>query len=515
MNSLHSLETALALTLLHSLWQVALLSLIASFVLAALDRCSAAVRHDVGILILLAMAAAPLVTFCYVSASPAIATPGGVSSQWPANFSVLTAFKNDATAFATPLWLPWAWIAGVGFMLSRLIGGWWVVRLLSKKTMQPLAPHWQARVQMLCARMGIRREVCVRLADDIGAPFAAWIWRPIIWMPLSMFTRLPADQLEALIAHELAHIRRLDWIWNGLQRAVEALLFFHPGMWWLSGRVRQEREHACDDFAVAACSDPIVLAEALAMCEKLRSSRHLFVLSANGGVLMQRIMRLLSAKAPARSRWAAPAGLVAVLSAGALLATEVNPNVPEPGTTAPRVVSGSWWSRVGNSFEVRQHAAGDERVYSQWIDLSGHVHERYTVNGKNTSIDAAAAQWIAVRMAQAEHIPAPSPIPPMPAIPPIPAPPSIADSAPFQAAMQVARSDSKLIELLGSPMSATVNGPNHVHDDASAELSIALSGPKGKATLRAFARLDGATWRFPQWDVAPDHGGAHSNTAAE
>ena len=75
---------------------------------------------------------------------------------------------------------------------------------------------------------------------------------------------MPREQVEALLAHELAHIRRLDWCWNTTQCVIESVLFHHPAMWWLSRRIREEREHACDDLAVAVCGDPVVLAEALA-----------------------------------------------------------------------------------------------------------------------------------------------------------------------------------------------------------------------------------------------------------
>ena len=161
----------------------------------------------------------------------------------------------------------------------------------------------------------------MRLAAEIASPFTARLFRPVIWLPLSLLTRLPTDQVEALLAHELAHIQRLDWLWNGLQCVLESLLFFHPGAWWLSRRIRQEREHACDDLAVAACGNAIALAEALAELELHRHHFPRLVLAAHGGSLMKRITRLL-AGSTSGSRWRLPAGIAVLVVSGALLATQ-------------------------------------------------------------------------------------------------------------------------------------------------------------------------------------------------
>ena len=98
-----------------------------------------------------------------------------------------------------------------------------------------------------------------------------WL-RPVILFPASALTGLSAEQLEALLAHELAHIRRYDYLVNLLQTTVETLFFYHPAVWWVSAQVRQEREHCCDDLAVAACGDVLTYARALTALEQLRGS---------------------------------------------------------------------------------------------------------------------------------------------------------------------------------------------------------------------------------------------------
>jgi len=125
-----------------------------------------------------------------------------------------------------------------------------------------------------------------------------WL-RPVILLPASALTGLSAEQLEALLAHELAHIRRYDYLVNLLQTTIETLFFYHPAVWWVSTQVRQEREHCCDDLAVAACGDVLTYARALTALEQLRGSEPQLAVAASGGSLLVRIQRLLRGRAPA------------------------------------------------------------------------------------------------------------------------------------------------------------------------------------------------------------------------
>jgi uncharacterized membrane protein len=138
-----------------------------------------------------------------------------------------------------------------------------------------------------------------------------------VLVPSSAFATLSPDQLRAVLAHELSHIRRGDhWI-NSVQIAIETILFFHPAVWWLSGRIRLEREHCCDDVAVRSVGSPKVLAEALMRLEALRSRSPLTALSSNGGLLMNRIARMLAAphrNAPPTLGWVPATVLVSALA---------------------------------------------------------------------------------------------------------------------------------------------------------------------------------------------------------
>jgi beta-lactamase regulating signal transducer with metallopeptidase domain len=507
----HSIEAALALTLLHSLWQDAVLALLAAGFLSITRRRSAALRHAIGMVFLLAMAAAPLITFSDLVIDPALALVDGQVIMLPASAHRSLGLLPQAASLSAPLWLPWAWGVGVIAMLVRLVGGWWVLRTMDRQPSAQLPDAWRQRADAMRLAMGIQRRVVVRLLHGSGLPCSAHAWRPVIWLPVSMLTQLSPDQIEALIAHELGHIRRLDWVWNGLQCFVEAVLFYHPGVWWLGRRIRQERENACDDLAVAACGDAIVLAEALSTLEGLRVPARTLALSANGGSLMQRITRLLSPDAsPSRMRWGAPLGLLAVLCSGALLAAQTDPAIHS--RTHATIETPHWWQMFGDSTELHETVGGSVRVYRQWMDSGHRVHELYTVDGRPLPVDASVRQWIA----SAQVVPPVPPVPPMPPlppapsvppVPPVPPPPmSFASSPAFAAAANAVRNDPHLISLLGTPITASVGHGSTRIDDDSASLSIALSGPKGTARLRAEGRLKVGRWQFSTLEVDPEDG---------
>ena len=319
------LAHTLAAALLHALWQCAVLAVLAATAFTVLNRSSAALRHTVGMGLLIAMAALPAWTFLQYQLQQArgvsdLANPPTTAPVMGASTSMLMPPPGEWAA-----WLCALWLAGVAFGLVRHVGGLWWVSRLEHHRFQGLSPQWMKRLGVLQQRMGIHRRISVRVAEDVIVPFTARLLRPVIWFPATMLTRLPPEQIEALLAHELAHIHRLDWLWNGLQCFIEALLFFHPGVWWLSRRIREEREHACDDQAVSACADGIVLAEALTALARMRQPHTRLLLAANGAPLMKRISRLLPG-APAPSRSWAPIALVAMLAAGAALGTQVEPS---------------------------------------------------------------------------------------------------------------------------------------------------------------------------------------------
>src|SRR5438045_2418615 len=128
----------------------------------------------------------------------------------------------------------------------------------------------RARAHRLAARLRVNRPVRLLQSALVHVPAVLGCVRPVILLPASALTGLTPLQLEALLAHELAHVRRYDYLVNLVQSVIETLLFYHPAVWWISARVRDEREHCCDDLAVAVCGDPHFYASALLSMERLR-----------------------------------------------------------------------------------------------------------------------------------------------------------------------------------------------------------------------------------------------------
>ena len=202
------------------------------------------------------------------------------------------------------------WAAGASvFCLRTLFGVAWVQRM-RLAPQPPLQARWQATLDALATRFDMR-GVALRLVESLDSPVVAGFWRPVVLLPMSVALRMPRDLVEALLAHELAHVRRHDYLVNLLQRAAEALLFFHPVTWWLSHRIRVERELVADAIAADVIGDGRRLAVALATLSDLHATRpalpHL-AHAAHGGHLMSRIQQLLRPQ----PRHRLPAGRIAL-----------------------------------------------------------------------------------------------------------------------------------------------------------------------------------------------------------
>jgi GWxTD domain-containing protein len=201
--------------------------------------------------------------------------------------------------------LPWLapfWMAGVAIFHLRSLASWMAARRL-RRTGVCLAPdHWRERLDRLRERVRLSRPVTLLESCLAEVPVVIGYVRPAILMPVGLLAGLPAGQVEAILLHELAHIRRYDYLVNLLQAAVEGFLFYHPAVWWISGLIRAERENCCDDLVVATSGDAHEYAAALATLEQNRWSAREAVPAATGGNLMQRIRRLLDRpEAPRRA----------------------------------------------------------------------------------------------------------------------------------------------------------------------------------------------------------------------
>jgi len=301
-----SLVPAIGWALIDFLWQGALVGLAATIVLMLLRNARPQARYAV---------ACAALALCL--ALPVAGTLGGmagaphVAGSPAARFVQFTGTTHETVALTAqaPDWhaslqldLPWIvalWSIGAALLAARMaVGMTWVAR--AGRIHGEPHPRWQRRLDHLAERIGVECKVRLRVVADLASPVAAGCWKPVVLVPAALIARMPLDLVEALLAHELAHVRRHDYLVNLLQSAIEALLFYHPVVWWLSRRIRVEREQIADDIAAHALGNPQRLALALHELDLFQDALNRaggpltsLIPAANGGHLMSRIQRLI------------------------------------------------------------------------------------------------------------------------------------------------------------------------------------------------------------------------------
>jgi beta-lactamase regulating signal transducer with metallopeptidase domain len=346
----------LASALERFVWQGAAIGAAFGAVNALLSRAAPRVRYAVGCAALALMLAAPIATLASGTGrvadprhSPAVAPPPTDEPPPHRVSAAPAAAPRTAVRDAVAPWLVAAWLVGVGAFSLRLAAGWLSVRRLRRRA-RPAPRPLQARLEAIAGRMGLRKALILLESAAVRVPGAVGALRPAILLPAGIATGLSVEHLEALLAHEVAHVARRDYLIHLLQAVAETLLFFHPAVWWVSHRIRVEREHACDDLAVSMAADPLVYARALLALEERRRGaagavtpetrfaldpRAGLLMSADGASLSTRIRRLVDGRTPAPAAGMAVAlALASAAAAGAVLrapqATPVSTDAAEP-----------------------------------------------------------------------------------------------------------------------------------------------------------------------------------------
>ncbi|HYK02619.1 MAG TPA: M56 family metallopeptidase [Thermoanaerobaculia bacterium] len=332
---------AIGWALLHLVWQATIVAGILAAVLALLPRESANARYAAAcsaLAFVFAMfvttairaydpAAAPVQTSAFEGSTvnvPLTKIPAVIVATAAASWrdramdAVSTARQSLPTVVA-------CWFLGVFFLSARLLVSWFRVRALTHGAVEA-GSEWQSIAARLSDALGLRRAVRLLESAAVEVPSVLGTLRPVILLPASTLVGLTPAQLEMVLAHELAHIRRHDFLINLLQAFVETLMFYHPAVWWMSRRVRIERENCCDDLAVAVCGNALQYAKALTRLEELRAGALPVVVAANGGSLLDRIRRIAAERAESTgtgSRWAAAVAMLAILGIALIV-----PSVP-------------------------------------------------------------------------------------------------------------------------------------------------------------------------------------------
>jgi bla regulator protein BlaR1 len=286
------LTDSLGWTLLHFIWQGALIGLATALALVALRRARPEHRYVLACTGLVACLLWPAAELVLRLQGPAMMTEQMryadamlVSSVNGASGGLLALLQSQL-ALIVAFWAACAAVLALRMGLGLL----WIRRTARSRRSDA---HWQALTTRMAGAFGLTRAVQLRVVDGLGSPLTAGWLRPVILLPAALVSGMPAQLLEALLAHEMAHIRRRDYLVNLGQNVVEILLFYHPAVWWISGRIRVEREQIADDMAARHTGQPRELAKALSELERIQFGGRALAMAASGGDLLARVRRLL------------------------------------------------------------------------------------------------------------------------------------------------------------------------------------------------------------------------------
>jgi beta-lactamase regulating signal transducer with metallopeptidase domain/HEAT repeat protein len=424
--------------IVHSLWQGALVAALLGLILTSLRKAPAAWRHWLCLVAMIMLVALPLATSLRSTRLPNVAQemnarqgsapvktqPSTISQDVDEGKLPTTSSSNGpvtsaaaSRGFDVTRYMPWLvglWAVGVLLLSLRVIGGYvWARRLVNVGTTQ-VSTAIAAAAQRIAQQLYIRAAVRVLESSRAQVPMVIGFLKPVVLLPTSLLTGLTPQQIEAILAHELAHVRRYDYALNVMQTIFETLMFYHPAMWWLSRRMRDEREQACDELAVSLCGgDPYFYSRVLLAVEEWRSARISFAPAATGGSLSLRVRKLIGEedrKFDVGPRWFA--GIVTIIAlistAGSAAREELQAEPPSesftmqdtararPGTVTKYSGSQDLPDRVAWAHTT----ANDSNYRNYWIGytIDDAVNAREWIFIDRDSPVRAGDTWISGRM---------------------------------------------------------------------------------------------------------------------
>ncbi|WP_421797131.1 M56 family metallopeptidase [Haliscomenobacter sp.] len=292
-------------TVVHSLWQALTIALVLSIILISTPRRLAHWRYScAGVALLLVLLVGGATFYHYFQQA---------MLQVESDSTSLVQFTEVAGPATESFWQYWqgrftdyfnqhlpmivtVWLCGLAFFMLRMMGGLAYIRQLRYQGTQPVQEEWEEMLRELAQKLKIQRPVAILESLRIQSPVVIGHFKPLVLVPVGLLAGLSIDQVEAILAHELAHVYRRDYLLNLLQTLIEALFYFNPGVWWISSCIRIEREHCCDDIAVAVCQNNLEYAKALVSIKEMKQGfTPQLAMAARGKkkLLLTRIQRIL------------------------------------------------------------------------------------------------------------------------------------------------------------------------------------------------------------------------------
>ncbi|MEP7374669.1 MAG: M56 family metallopeptidase [Chitinophagaceae bacterium] len=300
---LHSLFRTLSWTFIHSLWQGFILAIAAGLVMLITKRSAASLRYALLCTLFFLFLGGVAITFLVewnagLSNSPGlklINNPAGIDAIFPHSLFGQAIEKLGFLLESNSQWIVLGWLIILGFKLARMIVEMMYLSRLRNHQISAPGDEWKIKLQSLSDELGIRKKVSLLQSALVRFPIVMGHLKPVILVPMGILTGLPVAEVEAVLLHELAHIRRHDYLVNFIQRVAEMLFFFNPALLWVSSLLRIERENCCDDIAIAKTKDKLRFVEALISFKEysLRHPQYALGLFGKRNGLMQRVSRIV------------------------------------------------------------------------------------------------------------------------------------------------------------------------------------------------------------------------------
>ncbi|MVM33108.1 M48 family metalloprotease [Spirosoma sp. HMF4905] len=308
--SWHYLIQALCRTLVHSLWQGLLLAALTGIVAVLTRKSSATIRYQLFAFLFFLFVVGSGFTF-YLQ----FGHPGPVKTPLPrvadpettSRFSTYLPVDFQQVANATAInWL----MDSVAANAVLIVAIWFIIfsarcvqamaslghiqRIRHYKTHKP-AESWPDKLQELAQKIGLRQTILLLESELVNVPTVVGLLKPVILLPIGLLAHLPIHELEAILLHELAHIKRKDYLVNLMQSFAESVFFFNPAVWWVSALIREEREHCCDDMAIGISGNKTSFINALVAFQEYNLTRQSYAmrLSSKRNHLLERIKRIV------------------------------------------------------------------------------------------------------------------------------------------------------------------------------------------------------------------------------
>ncbi len=306
---------SLGLTLLDSLWQGAALLFVCGSLLWLLRNRSSRVRYYVVLAGLLALPVMTVVTFTghyhtpaeesamnshelVLPVQPSVAGDEGLPVP---DLTLVDQWHNWAQSNASYISL--IWVIGFALFAFRLSGGFYMVHKLKRNSKTPMDDYWVNKIRSMCMELGIKLPVELRQSASLTSPIVMGYLKPIVIFPIGLLQGLPTDQVEAILLHELAHIKRYDYLINVFVSLLQVVFFYHPAYWWLQSQLDSEREYSCDDLVLNQTGNRLSLVKALAAVREFQITGQSPALGFAGhkNQLLKRVERIMKKKT--RTNW--------------------------------------------------------------------------------------------------------------------------------------------------------------------------------------------------------------------